>query len=228
MLLINRTHVLDESSGFIQSLESQVRHPIGINEISLLNYMFSNKGKVLSKQELMNEVWHKRGIVVESSSLLHSISSCRRGLEDRTGTVIRTERGIGYEFTGSVKAIDSLSEVLREAAPAQPIESPKLASVESQVKASSISRLQMLKLGAVFITALAGSYLFVKQSHGHIGVSGAKTAEYQKCAYQPTTQGEKLYFNNARIYQFEELSLMVDEQGRSISFSNNSGVLTCE
>ncbi|WP_117232830.1 winged helix-turn-helix domain-containing protein [Vibrio maerlii] len=114
MLLINGTYVVDNQSGFIQSLSSNIRHSVGMNEILLLNYMMKHRGKVLSKQELMDEVWHKRGMMVENGSLLHSISSCRRGLEDRSGEIISTVRGVGYEFTGDVRHINSLAEVRTE------------------------------------------------------------------------------------------------------------------
>lgn len=227
MLLINQTHVLDPSGGYIQSLESQIRHPVGINEISLLTHMFANAGQVLSKEELMHEVWHKRGIVVESSSLLHSISSCRRGLEDRTAEVIRTERGIGYVFTGEVKEITSLNEANGEKALVQ--------SERTEPVNSSMNRLSglyrpwlMLKYASVFVAALTIGFASTALAKKLMEVSQFDTQTYQQCWYQPTDGGEKIYYQNATLYQFEELSLMLDEQGRSVSFSNQSGAVNCE
>lgn len=230
MLLINGTHILDDTGGYIQSLESQIRHPIGINEISLLTYMFTHKGKVLSKHELMEEVWHKRGIVVESSSLLHSISSCRRGLEDRSGEIIRTERGVGYEFIGEVKKIACLSEV----AP-----SKHESSTPEQKNASQNDKLGRLstpnvgpsfcyKAALVFVAAIVIGFVGTTLAKELLISSQYTAKNYSQCWYEPTNNGERIYYQNPMVYQFDELSLMLDEQGRSVSFSNQSGVVNCE
>jgi|GEM_PF-964667 len=230
MLLINGTHILDDTGGYIQSLKSQIRHPIGINEISLLTYMFSHKGKVLSKHELMEEVWHKRGIVVESSSLLHSISSCRRGLEDRSGEIIRTERGVGYEFIGTVKKISCLSEVTsskHESSTPKEEDTPQ-PSKQGELSAPKLGSLFCYKAGFAFVAAIVIGFLGTTLTKKLLISSQYVTKNYSQCWYEPTNKGERIYYQNPTVYQFDELSLMLDEQGRSVSFSNQSGVVNCE
>ncbi|MDC5840398.1 winged helix-turn-helix domain-containing protein [Vibrio europaeus] len=230
MLLINGTHILDDTGGYIQSLKSQIRHPIGINEISLLTYMFSHKGKVLSKHELMEEVWHKRGIVVESSSLLHSISSCRRGLEDRSGEIIRTERGVGYEFIGTVKKITCLSEVKVSQNEPLATEQKKTPQTDKQRKLSppKVGSSISYKAASVFAAAIVTGFFGTMLAKELLISSQYVAKTYNQCWYEPTNNGERIYYQNPTVYQFDELSLMLDEQGRSVSFSNQSGVVNCE
>ena len=230
MLLINGTHILDDTGGYIQSLKSQIRHPIGINEISLLTYMFSHKGKVLSKHELMEEVWHKRGIVVESSSLLHSISSCRRGLEDRSGEIIRTERGVGYEFIGTVKKITCLSEVKVSQNEPLASEQKKTPQADKQRKLSppKVGSSISYKAASVFAAAIVIGFFGTMLAKELLISSQYVAKTYNQCWYEPTNNGERIYYQNPTVYQFDELSLMLDEQGRSVSFSNQSGVVNCE
>ncbi|KOO16611.1 transcriptional regulator [Vibrio xuii] len=229
MLLINDTHVLDETGGFIHSLKSNIRHPVGVNELSLLSYMFTNQGQVLSKHELMHEVWHKRGIVVESSSLLHSISTCRRGLEDKAGEVIRTERGVGYEFTGSVKKIASISEVT---VPLEPIiETPPVRELENNVESKatlSARHIQVIKLFIILILAIIVGFGAAKYFYNSELFIGYKVTRYKQCSYMPNQQGEKVFYQKPTLYKFEKLSLLVDSDGRSVSFNTGSEVVNCE
>ncbi|WP_235431280.1 winged helix-turn-helix domain-containing protein [Vibrio sp. VPAP30] len=230
MLLINGTHILDDTGGYIQSLKSQIRHPIGINEISLLTYMFSHKGKVLSKHELMEEVWHKRGIVVESSSLLHSISSCRRGLEDRSGEIIRTERGVGYEFIGTVKKISCISEVatVKHDSPEPEQKKSPQSSQQGKFSAPKLGSSFCYKTAFVFAAAIVIGFLGAMLVEKLLTSSQYVTKSYSQCWYEPTNNGERIYYQNPTVYKFDELSLMLDEQGRSVSFSNQSGAVNCE
>lgn len=229
MFLINEAHVLDENSSYIHSLKSHIRHPIGVNELSLLNYMFANQGQVLSKHELMHEVWHKRGIVVESSSLLHSISTCRRGLEDKAGEVIRTERGIGYEFTGSVKKITSISEVTEPLEPV--IETPPIKELETKVEVTAqlnAGHVRVIKALGILILAIFVGYVGASHFYKSPLIIGYKVTSYKQCSYMPQQQGEKVFYQNPTLYQFEKLSLLVDSTGRSVSFDTGSGVVNCE
>ncbi|TFH89952.1 winged helix-turn-helix domain-containing protein [Vibrio ouci] len=229
MLLINDTHVLDETGGFIHSLKSNIRHPVGVNELSLLSYMFTNQGQVLSKHELMNEVWHKRGIVVESSSLLHSISTCRRGLEDKAGEVIRTERGVGYEFTGSVRKITSISEVI---GPKEPIvETPSVRELEHKAEVRTkwnAGHVQVMKLFSILVLAILVGFVGAKYFYNSPLFIGYKVTSYKQCSYMPNQQGEKVYYQNPTLYLFEKLSLLVDSDGRSVSFNTGSEAVNCE
>ncbi|MFW7522713.1 winged helix-turn-helix domain-containing protein [Vibrio ostreicida] len=231
MFIINGAYIFNAEQGFIDSQETQVRHPIGVNEIALLNYMIMNGGKVLTKDELMHEVWHKRGILVEHSSLLHSISNCRRALEGRGNEVIRTVRGTGYEFVGRV-------------IPAESVESPSRASAEPayDVLSSSgqthilqattlgiISKIQQYysALGLFFLGTLA-SYMVTETLRSPVDLASFTTHTYSVCRFLVQEGKQADVYNNAVVYDFGQLHLIVDGNGRSLSFNKNSGVVDCE
>ncbi|MCG9597619.1 winged helix-turn-helix domain-containing protein [Vibrio sp. Isolate25] len=230
MLIINESHILDIEQGYIHSQGSNVRHPIGINEIALLTYMIDHVGETLTKHELMHEVWLKRGIVVESSSLLHCISNCRRALEDRAGEIIRTVRGTGYEFVGRVEKYqpESNPEPAEAAAP-EVVEVPASLAPAKETLGSRIAqyRTQLMAVG-LFAFGAVSSYLIVEHSHSPLAYTSFEQQEFASCWFTPENNGAKVSYQNATLYDFGELTLLVDSKGRSLSFSAESGVVSCE
>jgi cholera toxin transcriptional activator len=222
-------YVLDDTRGFIHSLKSQVRHSIGSNEVSLLSYMLTNKGKVLSKHELMNEVWLKRGVVVETSSLMQSISRCRRGFEDKAGELIRTERGVGYEFTGSVERIDNLEQVLPPVAQIGECKPSDIdCSEDSQKRDAKMNWKSGTLLSCVILSVLAAGF-FSNQQGYNVGVHSDYTlTKYEQCSYIPSGSHEVQLYAQPKVYKFDQISLLVDHQGRSFSFNNESQAVKCE
>ncbi|MDN3684694.1 winged helix-turn-helix domain-containing protein [Vibrio sinaloensis] len=183
MLVINGTHLLNPDQGFIQSLNTHVRHPIGINEITLLNYMIERKGETLTKDEIMHEVWLKRGIVVESSSLLHCISNCRRALEDKAAMVIRTVRGIGYEFVARIEPFQELNA-------AEETQEEQVESAVEQIEelatepASQSTSMKQWALVAGLVLASAGlSYALVEKLHSPIQTASFEQQHYSQCTF---------------------------------------------
>jgi DNA-binding winged helix-turn-helix (wHTH) protein/tetratricopeptide (TPR) repeat protein len=69
---------------------------------ALLAHLASRAGQVVSKQELMEQVWP--GLVVSDDSLTQAISELRSALGDRAQQLIHTVARRGYRFDASVVA----------------------------------------------------------------------------------------------------------------------------
>ncbi|CAM3011053.1 winged helix-turn-helix domain-containing protein [Vibrio neptunius] len=229
MLLINESHILDVEQGYIHSQGSNVRHPIGINEIALLNYMIEREGETLTKHELMHEVWLKRGIVVESSSLLHCISNCRRALEDRAGDIIRTVRGIGYEFVGRVETYQPESDLEQvEEVFAERMETSTDQQLEGALHSRMAKYRSLLIATGWFVFGAVASYSIIENSSSPLAYASFEQQAFASCWFAPENNAAKVHYPNSTLYDFGELTLLVDEKGRSLSFKSDSGVLSCE
>ncbi len=64
-------------------------------EFRLLRYLMLNRGRVLSKQQILEQVWDY-GFIGDPNAVETYISYLRRKLDDRDARVIRTVRGFGY------------------------------------------------------------------------------------------------------------------------------------
>jgi predicted ATPase/DNA-binding winged helix-turn-helix (wHTH) protein len=77
---------------------------LGSRAFDILVTLIERRGKVVSKDELMESVWPGR--IVEENTLEAQISALRRALgEDRR--TVRTVSGRGYQFTGELTAVES-------------------------------------------------------------------------------------------------------------------------
>ncbi|GLT16668.1 hypothetical protein GCM10007938_04440 [Vibrio zhanjiangensis] len=229
MLIINGNSVFDSDQGYIQNLTGNVRHPIGVNEITLLNFMVENVGRTLSKDELMYHVWQKRGIVVEMSSLMHCISCCRRALEDHSGEVIKTIRGEGYRFVGDIEKYYPSDD-----APTRTgcLVDNGLIRIDmnkhtNTPKGRVNARIKWLALGLFICSALA-SYSVVENVCSPISDVSFEQTHFSTCWFSPDSSGVKVRYQDVNLYDFGELTLLVDQSGRSLSFRPKSGVLSCE
>lgn len=67
-------------------------------EFDLIEYLMINKGRPISKEELLEHVW-ERGLDVMSNTVEVHIRCLRKKFEDTIGdNVIKTNRGFGYEI----------------------------------------------------------------------------------------------------------------------------------
>ncbi|MBU2899113.1 winged helix-turn-helix domain-containing protein [Vibrio hepatarius] len=229
MLIINENLVFDSEQGYIQNLSSNVRYPIGINEITLLNFMIERIGETLTKDQLMYHVWKKRGIFVEMSSLMHCISSCRRALEDRSAEVIKTVRGSGYKFIGNVESYQSgiePVEVNMSLTEVEPIGVSVTEQTDAQ-KSNGQGRTILMAAGLFFCSALT-SYLIAESMHSPLSDISFEQKHFNACWFAPDSSGIKVRYQDVNLYDFGELTLLVDKGGRSLSFRPKSGVLSCE
>ena len=65
-------------------------------EIELVCYLLTHRGQILSREHLLNNVWHSNGIVLERTVDVH-ITHLRRKL-GQYGKYIKTKSGYGYLF----------------------------------------------------------------------------------------------------------------------------------
>src|SRR6187549_2005543 len=80
--------------------------PVKPKVFDTLIYLVKNPGRVIGKDELMNEIWP--GTAVEENNLSQNISALRRLLGEKPGEhrFIDTVAGRGFRFVGDVKAVD--------------------------------------------------------------------------------------------------------------------------
>ena len=68
------------------------------NELHILRYFFEHKGEVVSREDLMNDLWDNESFV-DDNTLSVNIKRIRNKLEVLVYNVIQTKRGMGYNFT---------------------------------------------------------------------------------------------------------------------------------
>ncbi len=69
-------------------------------EFRLLRYLLLNQGRVVSKPQILDHVWHY-DFGGDPSAVETYVSYLRRKLGDRDGQLIRTVRGFGYSLQGA-------------------------------------------------------------------------------------------------------------------------------
>lgn len=80
---------------------------IGARAFDVLSFLYDHADRIVSKEELLNEVW--AGLMVEESNLTVQVSSLRKALGRNS---IKTVPGIGYRFiqTGDTSPAGSASQ----------------------------------------------------------------------------------------------------------------------
>ena len=86
---------IDFDGRTVHVLQEQVE--LTLKEFELLKYLVQHKGKAVSRQELLNQIWGY-DFVGESRTLDVHINSLRRKLGDPYDTWIQVIRGVGYRF----------------------------------------------------------------------------------------------------------------------------------
>src|ERR1700683_3776781 len=84
--------------------------PLNSRAFDVLLYFVQNPGKVLTREELLKNVWAES--FVDENSLAQSISALRRALEEKPGdnNFIVTLPGRGYQFVSPVQVVTSEKE----------------------------------------------------------------------------------------------------------------------
>jgi eukaryotic-like serine/threonine-protein kinase len=68
--------------------------------LELLLYLLTHAGEVVTKDELLDEVWEGR--VVSESVLTKCVAKLRQGLGDEDQAIVRTVHGYGYRLVAEV------------------------------------------------------------------------------------------------------------------------------
>ena len=85
---------LDLSKGTIQAFEKELN--LSKNELKILSYLLKNKGKIISRDKLMNYMWNS-DVFVDDNTLSVNVNRLRRKLEEvGLKNYIETKRGLGY------------------------------------------------------------------------------------------------------------------------------------
>lgn len=73
-----------------------------LKEYSILQYLFQNKGKIISNEELINHAWDENADPFTTATRVH-IYSLRKKLSAASGkeNIIQTVKGAGYLFGGN-------------------------------------------------------------------------------------------------------------------------------
>ena len=69
-------------------------------EFKLLNLLISNKGRVLTKQLLLEKIWDSEGNFVDEHVVAVNINRLRKKIEDGEHSYIKTMYGMGYQWIG--------------------------------------------------------------------------------------------------------------------------------
>ncbi|MCQ4635505.1 response regulator transcription factor [Anaerovorax odorimutans] len=69
-------------------------------EFKILNLLIANKGRVLTKQILLEKIWDSEGNFVDEHVVAVNINRLRRKIEDPDHLYIKTMYGMGYQWKG--------------------------------------------------------------------------------------------------------------------------------
>lgn len=87
---------LNLSNGVVRNTKNSKQEEITKNEIKILSYMMKNKGKIVSREELMNYLW-STDFFVDDNALSVNMTRLRKKLESiGIENPIETRRGLGY------------------------------------------------------------------------------------------------------------------------------------
>lgn len=67
-------------------------------EYEILLYLLNNKGKVVSRDDLLTHIWGQSSYDYESRTVDMHIKSIRKKINDTNGSIIKTIYGVGYKI----------------------------------------------------------------------------------------------------------------------------------
>lgn len=228
MMIVNDNYVVDFDEALILSLSSGLRTSLGSNEVSLLRYMIQHQGQLLLRQNLMEEVWLNKGIVVEDSSLLHAISNCRKALEDKDTKIIQTQRGKGYIFLGKVEPY-SLSSPKEDKQESPDITITETVPTDVMIPVKKNANLNSWwRYAAVYLLITVTSFMLWRQfSSPWRSAEHYYIEQFAKCVFTDPATATETIFQDVTIYHANGLSLLIDTTEASISYQDGSEV-DCE
>ncbi|KOO16965.1 transcriptional regulator [Vibrio xuii] len=214
MLLINDKYILNVLTGILEERETGVKTALGSNEVALLQFMTEHPKIPLSKALLLDEIWFKKGVVVEESSLLHAVSTCRKALDDRNGEIITTIRGVGYQFNGDVSSYQN------------PLIHSSL-SDSQDVAPSTIKKNNVRYLVAFSVSALAAYFLYGAITTPWVEADYTEQ-RYLGCVVPTQDKSRPMVLNNVRAFTSGNQIILVAKDGQSVSYLPSEVEVTCE
>ena len=67
-------------------------------EYKILVNLFSNKNRLITREEILNDIWDIAGNFVNDNTLTVYIKRIREKIGDKEGKIIETVRGLGYRI----------------------------------------------------------------------------------------------------------------------------------
>lgn len=214
MLMINDKYILNVLTGILEERKSGVKTALGSNEVALLQFMTEHPRTPLEKARLLDEIWFKKGVVVEESSLLHSVSICRKALDDRNGEIITTIRGVGYQFNGDVSSYQS------------PSTQPSLTDTPD-VAPLTIKKANTRYLAAFSASALAAYFLYGAISTPWVEADYTEQ-RYLGCIVPTQAPSKPIVLNNVRAFSSGNQVILVAKDGQSVSYLPSEVEVMCE
>lgn len=225
MVHINRSFEVDLQKATVKDLETNNVYRLGTNEVELMKYFLCQPDKLLSKKELIDNIWTKRGVIVEESSLMNALSTCRKAFGEKAGDVIKTERGKGYRFIGYVESLSANEE-----------ESDAVALSGNQVSSEPSNQLLFLGMSfdlckknwltyylASLLISIGLGYLtsFVIASYQENTRSKSFAYDsFEKCLYENPTTLEVINLAPAKVVTANGISIAYNERYQAFSFPN--------
>jgi len=125
-----------------------------------LLYLVKNSGKLITKDELMSEIWPDT--VVEENNLNKNISVLRQALGEKRGEhrFIATVPGHGYRFVADINAVGREPEILTTDTPATLPNDPNSIAQQSRRPASHIERNAAI-IAVVFFLVVVGVGIYL-------------------------------------------------------------------
>ena len=218
ILIINENLILNLLAGSVEDITTGYKSMLGGNEVAMLKFMVEHPSQPLTKSILLEQVWHKKGVIVEESSLLHCISSCRKALRDKDAEIISTVRGVGYQFNGDIR--DYVPETITP-----------IANQQSDIN-GPLNDSSWLVLNKPRSTYLAMFVFSALSSHWLVSswVSPWVEAEYTETFYTKCTLSTQspLVVNQVRAFETGNQVILIKEDGTSISYRPKDVEVVCE
>lgn len=103
--MINKEIIFDSNANELQSLKDETA-TVSLNAPTArcLKILLESKGKVISREEFLAEVWNARGVVVSQNTFYQNISLLRKSLEQAglSKEIIVTVRQRGFVFASDI------------------------------------------------------------------------------------------------------------------------------
>ncbi|GLT16666.1 hypothetical protein GCM10007938_04420 [Vibrio zhanjiangensis] len=221
MLTINEHLILNLLAGSVEDITTGYKMMLGGNEVAMLKFMLEHPNEPLTKSILLEQVWHKKGVIVEESSLLHCISSCRKALRDKDAEIISTVRGVGYQFNGRIGSYNPKSIV--------PIANHTAPQFDVSARESDSS---WLVLNRQRCACLVMFVLSAFASHWTVSswISPWVEADYTEAFYKQCTLStlSPIVLSQVRAFNTENQVILIQEDGTSISYRSGDVEVSCE
>lgn len=90
---------IDTQMGKVYNTETNEEISLTKLEYKILLNLFNNQNKLISREEILNDIWDIAGNFVNDNTLTVYIKRIREKIGDKEGKIIETVRGLGYRVT---------------------------------------------------------------------------------------------------------------------------------